>query len=305
MPSLHGLVAAPFTAFRPNGSLALDVIPVQARLLAANGVVGAFVCGTTGEGASLTSEERRQVVASWAAARSSALKLIVHVGHLSLGESQSLARHAQESGADAIAAVSPSFFRPSTAADLVAWCAEVAAAAPHLPFYYYHMPGMTGVKISVAEFLHACGARIPTLAGVKFTHDDLVDFQAARQFANGRYDVLFGRDEVLLSALRVGAKGAVGSTYNYAAPLYRGIMAAAAAGDFATAERGQASARAFIDVLNRYGGLPAGKVAMKLIGVDCGPVRLPLRSLNPAEEAGMRAEFEALGFSSFACKLAA
>lgn len=301
-PPLCGLIAAPFTPFHSDGSLALEVVPRLATLLAANGVRGAFVCGTTGEGYSLTMDERRQVAAAWRQATPPGLRLIVHVGHSSAGESRALARHAEEIGADAISTIAPSFFKPPGGAELVAWCRDVAAAAPGLPFYYYHLPAMTGVSIPVAEFLAAADGEIPTLAGIKFTYEDLDDFRAARTFGGGRYTILFGRDEILLRGLQLGAPGAVGSTYNYAAPLYEGIMQAFAAGDLPTAEREQAKARGFIDVMNAAGGLPAGKTIMKLIGVDCGPVRLPLRTLTPARQERLRAELDAVGFFEFASK---
>ncbi|MSU24872.1 MAG: dihydrodipicolinate synthetase [Opitutus sp.] len=302
---LPGLVAAPFTPFAPNGELALPVVSRQARTLANNGVIGAFVCGTTGEGSSMTSDERRRVTEAWMAARPVGLNIIVHVGHLSVGEARALASHAQDVGADAIAAVAPSFFKPPGAVELVAWCAQVAAAAPKLPFYYYHIPSMTNVTIPAAAFLTEARAKIPTLAGIKFTHEDLDDFRATRAIGGSDYDVLFGRDEILLTALGLGATGAVGSTYNYASPLYQRIIRAQAAGDQATAEREQAKARAFIDVMNRFGGQPAGKAIMKLIGIDCGPVRLPMRVLTAAQEGELRAALEAQGFFEFSSKLAA
>ena len=140
---LTGLIAAPYTPFGPDGGLALQAIPRQAELLAHNGVNGAFVCGTTGEGYSLTVDERKQVAGAWRKAAPPGLKLVVHVGHLSLADSCTLARHAQEIGADAIATIAPNFFKPAGAPELVAWCRQIAAAAPALPFYYYHMPGMT------------------------------------------------------------------------------------------------------------------------------------------------------------------
>lgn len=301
-PPLCGLIAAPFTPFRPDGSLALEVVPQLARLLAGNGVSGAFVCGTTGEGYSLTMDERRQVAAAWRHATPPRLKLIVHVGHSSAGESRALARHAVEIGVDAISTIAPSFFKPPGVAELVAWCRDVAAAAPDLPFYYYHIPSMTGVSIPVADFLREADGKIPTLAGVKFTYEDLDDFRAARAFGGGKYTILFGRDEILLRGLQLGAPGAVGSTYNYAAPLYRRVMQAFAAGDLATAERGQANSRGFIDVMNAAGGLPAGKTIMKLIGVDCGPVRLPLRNLTPDQQQKLRSDLDAVGFFEVASK---
>jgi N-acetylneuraminate lyase len=301
-PPLSGLIAAPFTPFRPNGELALDTIPALAALLHKNQVSGAFICGTTGEGSSLTTGERMQVAAAWRKAAPPGLKLAVHVGHLSLGDSRALARHAQEIGADVIAAIAPGFFKPATAADLVAWCGEVARAAPNLPFYYYHMPSMTGVTIPAREFLAQVNGQIPNLAGIKFTHEDLLDYSESQAFADGRYSVLFGRDEILLSGLRLKAPGAVGSTYNYAAPLFHRLMRSFAAGDTEAARLDQARAQEFIDVMNRHGGLPAGKAIMKFIGVDCGPVRLPLRSLTTAEESTLRTGLDACGFFSYASR---
>lgn len=300
---LTGLVAAPFTPFLANGDLACDTIPQLAALLHRNGVGAAFVCGTTGEGSSLTTAERMQVAAAWRQALPAGLKLVVHVGHLSLRESIALARHAHDIGADAIATIAPNFFRPPDAPALVDWCREIAAAAPDTPFYYYHMPAMTGVTIPVRDFIAALDDQIPNFAGVKFTDEDLVDYADSRALAKNRYTVLFGRDEILLSALRLGAPGAVGSTYNYAAPLYHRIMSAFAAGDQASAERDQRRARQFIDIMNRYGGLPAGKTIMKFIGVDCGSVRLPLRALTAQAEISFRTELEACGFFDYASRL--
>jgi N-acetylneuraminate lyase len=302
---LPGLVAAPFTPFRADGAVAYDAIPRLARSLAANGVIGAFVCGTTGEGASLTDDERRRVVEAWVAARPAGLNLIAHVGHLSGRAAQALAAHAQAAGADAIATLAPSFFKPPGAGELVAWCAEVAAAAPALPFFYYHIPSMTGVTLSPAIFLDEAREKIPTLAGVKFTHDDLAEFRATHAAGGDEFQVLFGRDEILLSALEAGATGAVGSTYNYASPLYLRVLRALAAGDLETARREQARARAFIDVMIRFGGQPAGKAIMKLIGLDCGPARLPLRTLTATQETELRAALSAIGFFEYASQPAA
>jgi N-acetylneuraminate lyase len=300
---LSGLVAAPFTPFAPDGELALATVPKLARLVAKNRIAAAFVCGTTGEGVSLTVDERRQVAEAWRHALSDEVKLIVHVGCSSLGDSRELARHAQKIGADAIATIAPSFFKPAGPDALVAWCANVAGAAPDLPFYYYHMPAMTGVRIPAADFLAQVNGQIPTLAGVKFTDEDLLDFARTRDIGAGRHTILFGRDELLLSGLEHGAPGAVGSTYNYAAPLFHRIIDAHAAGNLKEARELQQRAREFIDVLNAFGGLPAGKAIMKLIGVDCGPVRLPLISLDPVNENELRRRLQEIGFFEYASQL--
>lgn len=291
-----GLIAAPFTGMDPDGGLNLNLIERQARSLAANRVRGAFICGTTGEGLSLTTAERKQVAERWAAVAPPELKLIVHVGHNSIEESQTLAAHAEKIGAHAFATIGPTFFRPGSTAQLVSFCAQVAAGAPRLPFYYYHMPAITGVNPPMEEFLRLAGKRIANFAGVKFTDENLMAYAQCLNFEGGRFNILFGRDEILLAALALGATGAVGSTYNYMAPLYHRLLAAFQSGDLAEARRCQLAVIAIIAVMNRHGGLPAGKAMMKLIGLDCGPVRPPLRNLTPAECETLERELAAVGF---------
>lgn len=298
--NLSGLVAATFTPLLPSTEINLEPIPKMAELLVRNGVSGAFIGGTTGEGFSLTEEERRRLAETWKEAISGRMKLIVHVGHLSLPVCCALAGHAQTVGADAIATIAPCFYKPPGVAELVEWCRQIAAAAPDLPFYYYHMPAMTGIGITAVEFLTAADGRIPSLAGIKFTHENLKDYEMARSFAGGKYDILFGRDEILLSGLNLGATGAVGSTYNFAAPLFGRILQALHSKDMKSAGNNQANAQAFIDVMAEFGGLPAGKAIMKLIGFDCGPVRLPLRNLSVHDEDELCKRLRALGFFEYA-----
>jgi N-acetylneuraminate lyase len=135
----------------------------------------------------------------------------------------------------------------------------------------------------VAEFLRQAAGQIPNLAGVKFTSTNLHDYQECRALENGRYDLLFGHDEILLAGLALGAQGAIGSTYNFAAPVFRRVMDAFAAGDLETARREQATAAAMIRVFLDFGGVSACKAIMQLVGIDCGPARPPLRTLSGAE----------------------
>jgi len=296
---ITGLVAAPFTAFHVDGSLNLDKVETQAESLILSGVGGAFVCGTTGESLSLTVPERMAVAERWRAVAPEGFSVIIHVGHPCAEDAKALAAHAQKIGARAIGAMAPCFFRPASTDDLVAWCAEVAAAAPELPFYYYHIPSMTGVNVPVAEFLERAADRIPTLAGAKFTYENLMDYHRSVRFREGRYNILFGRDEILLSALVLGAKGAVGTTYNFAAPLYLRVIEAFERGDLATAQADQHRAAEMIATLVRHGGLAAFKAVMKMIRVDCGPVRPPLRELTLEQRHHLHQDLERLGFFDY------
>ena len=293
---LSGLVAASFTPFKPDGQLNISQIPFLAEDMRKNQIAAAFICGTTGEGSSLTTDERMAVAEEWKKSKPACLRLAVHVGHNSLTDSLVLAQHAARIGADAIAMIAPSYFRPATLEDLVDTCSYVAAGAPELPFYYYHMPESTGVGFDMRDFLRVAGQRIPNLAGLKFTFHDLKNFLQALNYAPERFAVLHGRDETLLAGLVLGSSGAIGSTYNYAASIYQRIIRAYQVGDLVTARREQAHAVEIVEVMLRHGGLPAGKAIMKLIGLDCGGVRLPLRSLNASAVSQLKADLEKVGF---------
>ena len=295
-PRFVGLVAAPFTPLHDDGGIDEGLIERLAAGLAADGVAAAFVCGTTGEGPSLTTAERKRVAERWVKAAPAGLRVVVHVGHACGADCRELAANAAAIGADAIACLAPFFFRPATVRDLVDFCRPVAAAAEDLPFYYYHIPSMTGVAFPMVDFLGAAAGTIPSLAGLKYTHDDLHDLGRCVRFEDGRFDVLFGRDEALLAGLACGVQGAIGSTYNYMAGVYHELIAAFRAGDLETARRRQAVAGDVIAVMLAHGGLPAGKAIMALRGFDCGPVRPPLVTLDAGRRASLARALAAVGF---------
>lgn len=303
MTKLTGLIAAPFTPMSSKGELHLEVIADYARLLRHSGVAGVFIGGTTGEGMSLSVEEREALTETWMAAAGDNLRVVVHVGDTRLGDCQRLAAHAQARGAHAIGQMAPCFFKPGSLEALVGFCAETAAAAPALPYYYYHMPSMTGVSAKMVDFLKQASDRIPSLAGIKYTHEDLMEFQLCRQVEDGRFDMLFGRDELLICGLTLGCGGAVGSTYNYLAPLYLDLWEAFSRGDLQSANQRQLMSMRIIQTLFDFGNpLVCGKALMAMLGVDCGPPRSPLTPLDPSRIAGLRQALTSLGFFDHCCR---
>lgn len=289
------LIAAPFTAMHTDGSVHLEAIPEQAERMRADGVAGVFICGTTGESSSLTSDEREAIAETWLANRSD-LEVIVHVGHANVGEARRLAAHAESIGAQAIGAVPPYYQRPKDIDALVHVCARIAAAAPRTPYLYYHIPSMTHVNLSMPEFVAAAREHIPTFAGVKYTDEGLTDLDRCLQVGAG-LRFLFGRDEILLTALALGVTAAVGSSYNYAAPHYHRIADAHSKGDPTTAQALQRQARQLIDIGIRYGGLPAFKALGSRRGPELGPCREPVPTLTDEQRAELYDEVARLGIA--------
>ena len=300
--TLSGLVAAAFTPFRMDGELNLSQISKLAQLYRTNRLGGVFINGTTGEFASLSLTEQKLLVEAWQSDKGS-LPVGVMLGGTCIKDMQELALFSAEKEMDAVAMLSPYYFRPKTVADLVEVVAEVAITVPHIPFYYYHIPSLAGGNFYMRDFLALAVDRIPNLAGIKFTHSDIMDFQAAVQFQNGRYDLLWGTDEALLSGWVAGARGAIGSTYNYAAPLYHDILGAIEKGDLEAARQLQLKSVAFVKLLFKYGGAATGKAIMALIGQDCGAVRRPIAPLSTAEIQALEKDLQAIDFFSYCSQL--
>lgn len=295
MKKLLGLIAAPHTPFDAANKVNFGAIDQIAELLVEQGVTGAYVCGTTGEGIHCSVEERKAIAEQWVKAADGKLDLIIHTGALSIVDTLDLTRHAEQLDILATSAIGPCFFKPGNVEDLVEYCAQIAAAAPSKGFYYYHS-GMSGVNVDLEQFLIQGNDRIPNLSGAKFNNVDLYEYQRCVRVANGKFDIPFGVDEFLPAGLAVGALSAVGSTYNYAAPLYLKIIEAFNKGDQAQVAALMDKVIAIIRVLVEYGGVAAGKAAMELHGIDAGNPRLPIRPLTAIQKADVVAKMRDADF---------
>lgn len=292
---LHELVAAAHSPFHPDGSLAPEVVPVQARFLSDRGIRTVFITGSTGESHSVTSAEKLALYDAWAAASGeTGLRVIAHVGSNCLEDSKVLAARAGSLGFAAISALAPSYYKPTGLHGLVDCCAVIAAAAPSTPFYYYDIPVLTGVTQPMERFLTEAPALIPTLAGIKFTNPDLVSYRRALDVAGDNLDLPWGVDEALLGALATGARGGVGSTYNWSPALYHKLMAAFAAGELAEARRLQSLSITMIDAIAATGFLGTAKALMGRLGVPVGPARLPLGNPTAAQTDALVTRLENL-----------
>lgn len=289
---IDGLIAAAFTAYHADGSVNFEYIPKLVEHLIHQGVKGLFVCGTNGEGLSLTIAERKAIAKKYVEAVGKRISVIVHVGHTSIQDARELARHAEEVGADAISSVCAFYFKPATEDLLVASLAQIAGAASSLPFYYYHIPHITGVNISLASFIPKIATNASNFAGVKFTSSAIHEYQDGLQICADDFDMLFGFDELLLPALSVGARAAIGSTYNYAAPIYLQVMEYFKEKKIKEAQDLQYEAIKMIKLIVKYGPIPAQRAIMDMLGFSMGSARLPLGTLSLTQTGDLKKELE-------------
>ena len=180
---ITGIVAPTFTPLDSDGNLDVSLIPAHAAFLNQSNVKWIFSAGSTGESVDLTIEERKSLAVAWMnIAPTYNMSVIVHVGADSVVNAAQMAAHAESIGAQAIAAMPPTYIRPSTLDALVATMKNIADAASNTPFYYYHIPSKTGVNFLMSNFVQLADTKIPNFRGIKFTHYALDDFQLSSDY---------------------------------------------------------------------------------------------------------------------------
>ena len=195
-----GLIAAPYSPMKKDGSLNPEAVKGYANLLIRNNVKGAFVCGSSGEGLSLTISERKELAELWVHHGRGNIKIIIHVGATSIKDSQELAEHASTIGASAIASIEPIYYLGGWQEDLVKYYKELSSAAPGQPFYSYYIPALTHYQTDYVDFCERAILEIPDFVGVKYTNNNLFEFAQLIKRFGSKLDLMFGSDELLIKA---------------------------------------------------------------------------------------------------------
>lgn len=293
---MSGLVAAVVTPMDTTGELNLEVVSKVVDHLEKKGITGIYIAGSTGEGMSLTDEERRAVAEAYVLAAKGRMKSFVQVGHNSLKASAELAGHAEAIGADAVSATPTGYFKVSGEEELVEGLLPIVEAAPKTPFYYYHIPFLSGVTLDPMKLTDRAMDRLPTFCGIKYSDGATLYNLPLLEKVGPGLEFLAGSDEAYLMSVAQGFRAAVGSTYNYAAPLYDNVRAALSVGDFERAQMWQKRALEMIELMFGTCGRASLKVMMQMVGIDCGPVRRPIDPASPEQIAALRKGLEEMGW---------
>jgi N-acetylneuraminate lyase len=280
---IHGIIPALLTPLNEAGT-AVNYLSLRqlVEFHIQRGVTGFFVCGGSGEGLLLTSEERQTVLETVVATVNGRVNVIAHVGALDTAAAQQLAAHAASLKVDAVAAVPPFYFRVDEAA-LYDHYQLIADAAAGTPVYLYNIPSATGVEITAATMAKLI--TIPAVQGIKYTSYNFYDMHNIIELAPEQLTVLSGSDEVCLAGLAMGAHGAIGSTYNVMPATFAALYQAFRAGDIAEAQALQFRANRVIKALLSVPLIAGLKVILSSWGYDCGGPRRPQRPITAEERA--------------------
>jgi N-acetylneuraminate lyase len=292
MMKFEGAIPALVTPFDPKGNVSEEMLRRLVEVHIKAGATGLYLCGGTGEGILLRTQERKQVLEIAASQNRKRIPLIVHVGCLSTEEAAELARHAEQAGADGVSAIPPFFYGVSTEG-LYRHYARISENCK-LPLILYNIPSLTGVNVTPE--MMAKLMQIPTVTGIKFSSYNLYHLQQMTELGDGRLNLLSGNDEVFLGALGMGAHGSIGLNHNYACKLYLDIYHHFRAGHWLQAQEVQAYANRIVNVLLKFPPLPATKEIMRFKGYECGNCRGPLDVLKDQQKQDLHDQLAKLGF---------
>jgi 4-hydroxy-tetrahydrodipicolinate synthase len=258
-------------------------------------VDGLVPCGTTGEFNYLTPEENRRLV-EIAVEECQGKPVIAGTGAPGTRQVIELARNAQEVGATACLIVCPYFLHPSDKG-IYQHYYTIARTLPDMPIILYNIPQVVDAYLPrrVIEDL----ADIPNIVGLKDSSGNLTYTMEILEYAGDRINVLIGHDEVVLNALAGGASGMILASAQVYPEVWQAVLQAVRRGDLETARALQRQVQKLSRIFCRYGGGVAVKQALKMMGVDAGRPRSPLKSVGGAliheDRAEIQLELEKLG----------
>lgn len=286
MADIKGLMVATPTPFRADGSVDFDWIGRHLAFLRERGADGVVVCGTNGEGQSMSLEERKAVFEVVAASRGS-LSFVAGTGCAALPETIELTQAARRARADAVMIIPPFLFKRVSADGLYNYYASILRAVD-IPVFLYNIPQVSAIEISdgLVERL----LEFPNLIGIK---DSAGDADRTRRYCENfpTLDVFYG-DDALIRPLSDVAKGGISGIANCLPELVSEAMRACAAGDGAAEqERVNTVARIF----ERYPVFAANKVVLSLRGFELTHVRPPLVDLSDEQRSSLERDLRSEG----------
>ena len=247
----------------------------------AGGTDAIIIAGTSGESATMSDEEHREVIEYTVKYVNKRVPVIAGTGSNETSYAIKLAKHAKEAGADAQLIVTP-YYNKCTQKGLVAHYLAIANATD-LPIVLYDVPSRTGVGISVESYAEL--AKHPNIVAVKEANGDLSKILRLRAAVGDELDIYSGNDDQIIPIMSLGGKGVISVLSNVAPKETHEMCQAYLDGDVKKAQELQVGFTDLIDALFcEVNPIPV-KVAMRKLGYNAGPLRMPLSEMEPEHEA--------------------
>lgn len=209
LSKFKGVFVALNAIFDENDRVDLETTKKLVKIYREKGVKGVYVCGSTGEGFLLSTEERMQVAEAVKTAAGDDFTVIVHVGCAGSKESIRLAKHAEKIGVDAISAVPSVYYRLPPKSVEMHWNAIIDST--DLPFIIYNIPQLTSFHLPYDLFERM--AKNPKVIGIKNSEEPVFNMERFRTIAGDDFIIFNGSDEQFLGGRLMGADAGIGGTY--------------------------------------------------------------------------------------------
>ena len=244
-----------------------------------SGAHGFWVSGGTGESVYVDHNEIKQVIKSSVDQSQNRAKIIAHVGSLTTYNSQLLAESAANSGAHAICAVPPFFYKPDIKTIIKNYKA-ISDAAGNLPFFVYNLPQSTGTEITPLMMKEIIDA-IPNISGLKHSGPAFTDLKG---FINLNISCFIGNANLMLPALTLGASGCIDGPLNAAPELWSNIWETFKKNKLEESMIAQEKAIKFSNIIRDFDMHASIKeIISQRLNIDCGNPIPPLPQLNENE----------------------
>ena len=288
---LNGILVAMITPFDEDGHVEFEYLAGVVRFLLEKGVHGFFTCGTSGEGALMSIEQRKAVSKAIVDEVASRVPVVVHAGAITTDETVALAKHADDIGAQAVGVVSPYYFHPDP--DGLVEHYRTVAEAVSIPVFVYNIPGCTGFNITPDIMRRLL--EIGNVMGFKDSSGRLDQIQEIMRTAPKPIIAINGSDGLLFSSLMIGTDAQISGSANVVPELMVGIYEHCRKGEYKKALSLQNTWREVMRVVFSV-RLPSAnlKTALELRGVKAGIPKRPLRPMKAEEVSIFKEKLKAL-----------
>ena len=285
MSIFKGSGVAIVTPMRHNGEVDYERFAKQLEFQIENGTDAIIVCGTTGEASTLSHEEHLEVIRYCVRTVAGRIPVIAGTGSNCTETAIYLSREAEAAGADGLLLVSP-YYNKATQNGLYGHFRAVAEAVK-LPILLYNIPGRTGCNIQPETIVRLC-RDVENIVGVKEASGDIAQITRLAALANGCVDIYSGNDNEIVPIMSVGGLGVISVLANIAPARTHEICQRFLDGDAKGSCAMQLEAVELCDALFcEVNPIPV-KAALNMMGMEAGPLRMPLTEMEPEHKEKLK-----------------
>ena len=257
----------------------------------ANGTDAIVITGTTGESSTMSDEEHKEAIRYTVEKVNKRIPVIAGTGSNETSYAIQLSKYAEEVGTDGLLLVTP-YYNKATQKGLIAHYTAIADAV-NIPIILYNVPSRTGVTIQIPTFVEL--AKHPNIVAVKEASGNLSAVAKIRHAVGDALDIYSGNDDQIVPILSLGGKGVISVLSNVAPKKTHDICQLYFDGKVEESAKLQIELIDLIDALFcEVNPIPV-KLAMRMLGYEAGPLRLPLCEMEPAHEEQLRQALKAHG----------